>query len=218
MPTPNEPPRRSLGVLAADADPAAQAFYREALTALGHQVCVAESGRQLLDLCKAVTPDLVIVADRLPDATAADLAAALCRDKPLPIVLASDAATWEAAGCHVMGFLSKPLSRDALAAVVATAARCSAQLRTAREEADQLRQALEERKVVERAKGVVVRYCGLAEDDAYRRLRKLATEGSKKMAEVARDVLAAADVFERLAEDAPRPARHHANGPAAGVT
>src|SRR4051794_10145042 len=159
-------PPQSLRVMTADADPAARAFYREALTALGHQVCVAESGRQLLDLCRAVTPDLVIVADRLPDATASDLAA-LCRESPLPVVVASDAAAWEAAGCHVLGFLTKPLRRDVLAAVVATTARCFGQIRAGREEAAQLRQMLEERKVVERAKGLVGRYCGLGEDEAY---------------------------------------------------
>jgi hypothetical protein len=69
-----------------------------------------------------------------------------------------------------------------------------------------LRHLLEERKLVERAKGAVTRYCGLSEDEAYRRLRKVATDGGKKMTEVARDVLAAAEVFARPAED------HHSNG------
>lgn len=214
--TPPTDPSRPLRVLAADADPAARAFYRDALTALGHHVCLADSGRQILDLCKAVTPDLVITADRLPDAGGFEVASALCADRPVPVVVAAespDPGAWAAAGCHVLGHLARPLRADALAAAVTIAVRCFDQLRAAREEAAQLRQALEERKVIERAKGAVVRYCAVGEDEAYRRMRKLATDGGKRMIDVARDVLAAADVFARLADDGIPPSRGAARAP-----
>jgi AmiR/NasT family two-component response regulator len=217
---------RSLRVLVADADPAAHAVYREALTALGHQVCPAETGKQLLALCKAATPDLVITADRLPDADGFELAAALCRESPLPVVLASaapdPAAAWAAAGCHVLAYLAKPLRPDAVGAAVALAVRGFEHLRALRAEAAELRQALEDRKLIERAKGAVGRYCGLPEDEAYRRLRALATNGGRKLVEVARDVLGAADVFASLAESGatsrgPRHGGPRANGHAMAV-
>lgn len=208
MPPTPERAVRPLRIVVADADPAAVAFYREALPALGHYPpCPAETGRQLLDLCRAVSPDLVITADRLPDAGGPELAAALAAGPPVPVVVAVESAdavaAWAAAGCRVVGCLVKPLRADAVGATVAVAVRCAEQFRALRDEADQLRRALEERKVVERAKGLVGRYCGLGEDEAYRRLRKLATNGGKKMVDVARDVLAAGEVFARLAEDGP---------------
>ena len=216
--SPARAPRRSLRVLVADADPAAREFYQQALPALGHQVCLADSGRQLLDLCKAVSPDVVIADTRLPDTDGFELAAAVCRERSVPVVLASAepdaAAVWAAAGPHVVGYLAKPLRADALGAAVAVAARCFERLRALAEEAGQLRQALEDRKVVERAKGLLMRFAGLGEDEAYRRMRVIATRGGRKVADVAREVIAAGDVFGRLTEDGPPdgPARHPGPG------
>jgi AmiR/NasT family two-component response regulator len=192
------PPSQQLRIVVADPDPAAQAFYRDALPALGHfPPCPAASTAQLLELCRAVGPDLVIV-----DAALEDGPAAACRDGAVPVVLtAADPAA--AADGPALVVLAKPLCRNALAVALAAAVRCFARVRAARVEADGLRQQLEERKVIERAKGLVVRYCGLGEDEAYRQLRMLATRGGRKVVEVAREVLAAAEVFDRLGEESP---------------
>ncbi|HEY1381139.1 MAG TPA: ANTAR domain-containing protein, partial [Gemmataceae bacterium] len=56
----------------------------------------------------------------------------------------------------------------------------------------------EERKVIERAKGAVVRRVGVQEEDAFRRLRRFASDRNMKLAEVARKVLAAEEVFHDL--------------------
>ena len=203
--------RRSLRVIAADPDPAAREFYQKTLAALGHQPCCAESGRQVLDLCRAVTPDLVIAEAELPDQDGFELAALVCRERPVPVILASAApdagSVWNAAECHVLGFLAKPLRAEALGAAVAIAVRCSDRLRALGEEAAQLRQALEDRKVIEQAKGLLMRFAGLTEDEAYRRMRMLATRGGRKVVEVAKDVVAAGDVFGRLTGDDPHAER-----------
>ena len=199
------PPLRSLRVIVADADPAARDLYQKSLTGLGHHVCLAETGRQLLELCRAVAPDVVIADARLPDGNGFDLATALCRERAVPVVLASaepDAgAVWAAAGCHVLGYLAKPLRAEAVGAAVAVAVRCFERLQALGDEVGQLRQALEDRKVIERAKGLLMRFGGLGEDDAYRRMRSLATRGGRKVVEVARDVVAAGEVFGHLTED-----------------
>lgn len=222
-------PRRTLRVLVADADPAARECYQKALPAFGHQVCLAESARQAVDLCRAAAPDLVIVDARLPDATGLELAAAVCRERPVPVVLAAsapDAAALWAADGHVLGVLPKPVTADVLAATVAAAARAFEAVAALRAEAAQLRQALEDRKMIERAKGLLMRFAGLTEADAYRRMRGQATRGGRKVVDVAREVVAAGDVFGTLAEDGPSadgPPRHprhavsHANGNGNGV-
>jgi AmiR/NasT family two-component response regulator len=218
-----DPLPRTLRIVVADPDPAAQAFYRDALPALGHYPpCPAATAAQLLELCRAVGPDLVIA-----DAALADGLATLFRERAVPIILtaADPAAAMAADDGYALAVLPKPLGRDCLLVALAAAVRCSERVQVARAEADGLRQQLDDRKVIERAKGLVVRYCGLGEDEAYRQLRTQATRGSRKVVDVAREVLAAADVFANLADDAPadgpaRGPRHHpphSNGHPAGV-
>jgi len=198
------PPRRCLNVLVATADPVARAFFEQALPALGHKPVLAGSGGQVLDLCRAAAPDLVIADATLPDADGFELAAAVCRERPVPVILTADdpdlGAVWGAAGCHVLGYLARPLSPEALGVAVAVAVRSFDRIRAAEEEVGQLRQALEDRKVIERAKGAAVRRCGLDEAETYSRMRRLASNHNRKLVEVARQILAAEDVFQGLEE------------------
>jgi response regulator NasT len=194
--------RKALRILAATADLDDREFYEQRLPALGHTPCVAGGGRQALDLCRAVPPDLLIADIKLPDMDGFELAATVWRERPLPVVLACaepDAArVWAAADGLVFCFLAKPLRADALATEVAVAVRCFDRYRGLEEEITQLRQALEDRKVIERAKGAIVRRCRLDEAAAYTRLRRLASNHNRKLAEVARQIIAAEDVFQVL--------------------
>jgi AmiR/NasT family two-component response regulator len=65
-------------------------------------------------------------------------------------------------------------------------------------ESADLRQALEDRKVIERAKGAFMRRLGVDEAEAFRRLRSLASEQNLKLVEVGRRILAAEEVFSLL--------------------
>jgi response regulator NasT len=94
--------------------------------------------------------------------------------------------------------LVEPATDGDLAAAVGAARSQAEELSALRREVAELRQALGDRKVVERAKGAVTRRCGVGEDEAYRRLRRLATDGGRRLIEVAREVLAAEDVFRAL--------------------
>jgi len=202
--------RRVLRILAADADPATRDSYKKALAQHGHDVRLVGSARELLDLLPGFAPELVVSDTRLPDADGFELAGAICRERPVAVVLVSaspdPAAFWQAAGCHVLGYLAKPFTAEALGAVVAVAARSFERLRGLEEEVAVTRLALEERKVIERAKGAVMRFTGASEEEAYRRLRRLATDRGQKLADVARSVLAAGEVFYHLTDGAARPA------------
>src|SRR5581483_4070299 len=101
--------------------------YQKALAALGHQPQLAETGRQALDLCRAASPDVLIVEAKLPDADGLELAAAVCRERPVAVLLASAspdaAAVWAAAECPVLGYLARPFRPEALGAALAVAVR-----------------------------------------------------------------------------------------------
>jgi response regulator NasT len=69
------------------------------------------------------------------------------------------------------------------------------QFQALRREAADLRQTLEDRKIIERAKGTLMKELHLGEDEAFRRLQKLARDSNRKMAEVARMILSPGTAF-----------------------
>jgi response regulator NasT len=71
------------------------------------------------------------------------------------------------------------------------------QFETLRQEAADLRKALEDRKVIERAKGVLMKSTGLDEPEAFHRLQKLAGEKSCKLIDVARMILVAEEATQQ---------------------
>ena len=92
----------------------------------------------------------------------------------------------------------KPVSEPELKTAIALAMSRFEHLQTVTKEAADLRQALEDRKLVERAKGIVMKRLRTDEDDAFRRIRKLASNQNVRLNEICRNVLAAEDVFHNL--------------------
>jgi len=131
------------------------------------------------------SPDVLVCAAGLPDGdgvqTATQVAQANC-----PVVLFSshtdEALVERARAGGVMGFLLKPLRPAELAPVLDLAI---ARFRDAR----QLKQSLEGRKIIERAKGTLMARLGLTEDEAFRRLRRAAMDSRRPMVDVAKALL-----------------------------
>src|SRR5438045_2143626 len=85
------PAGRTLHVVAAHADPAAAAFYGAARPRLGHRVQVARTGPELVQACRLLGPDLVLTAHELPGLDGLAAAEAVCRERPVPVVLVGEA-------------------------------------------------------------------------------------------------------------------------------
>src|SRR6478735_1367431 len=186
--------RTGLRIVVADDERDMRQFLQEMLTHLGHTVVgAAETGRQLVDQCRAAAPDLVVTDIKMPDLDGLEAAAEANRLRPIPVVVISghhEAPLLERASVdYVMTYLVKPVKPTDLQAAATLAVSRFAHLQQARGEAADLRQALEERKIVERAKGAVTRRVGVPEDDAYRLMRKMASDHNKKMVDVARQIL-----------------------------
>ena len=202
-------PRTGLKIVVADDERDMRQFLQEMLTHLGHTVVgAAETGRQLVEMCRTNAPDLVVTDIKMPDLDGLEAAAEANRIRPVPVVVISghhEAALLDRATVdYVMTYLVKPVKPTDLQAAVTLAASRFANLQQARGEAAELRQALEDRKVIERAKGAIGRRVGVPEDEAYRRMRKTASDHNKKMVEVAKQILAAEETFRALEEVPPR--------------
>jgi response regulator NasT len=199
-------PAGGLNVVVAHADPDTVQLYEAALARLGHRACPAAAGDAAAELCRLAPTDLLIVDARLPGLTDA---LAACRERAVPALLvAGDAADGAAGDDAVYGCLPGAAADGDLGPAVATARRLFEQAQAHRAEAAALRQQLEDRKLIERAKGAVSRRCGLEEARAYEALRKHASDHNRKLADTARAVLEAEAVFAQLESvDGHRPAR-----------
>jgi response regulator NasT len=171
-------------------------FFREFLPPLGHAVvAAAASGEELILQCRAERPDLVITDIKMPDTDGIDAARSVCRDRPVPVILVSafhDPSLLERAEAeHILAYLVKPIKAADLAPAIAVALRRFDELQALRQETAALRQALEDRKVIERAKGILMKRSGLSEAEAFRRMQRLASEKSRKLADIATMILIA---------------------------
>jgi response regulator NasT len=171
---------------------------RAAVEAAGGEV-VGEVTRaaDALAMVSASRPDVVVFAVGLPDGDGIAAAAAVTTASGCPTVLftshTSDELVARAPAAGVMAYLLKPLRPAELAPTL--------DLAVARfGETQRLRQTLEERKVIERAKGRLMDRLNLSEDEAFRRLRRAAMNSRRPMVEIARALL----VSESVTADLPR--------------
>ncbi len=196
-------PSHILRIAVADDEPDTLQFFQELLRRLGHQVsAAAANGRQLVELCRANRPDLVITDVRMPGMDGIQAAAEINRDWPVPVILVTGYQDADIlAGAqeeHVMGYLSKPAKAADLQMAITMAINRFAHFQELRKESADHRQALQDRKAVERAKGTVMKRLMVDEQDAFRRLKRVATDNNRKLADGADEVLSADDVFQAL--------------------
>ena len=193
---------RSLKVVVADDERETRDFLQELLARQGHQVLAAENGRQLYELCRVAQPDLIVTDVKMPGMDGIEAAEAYSREREVPVVLVTghhEPNLLERIGAdHIMAYLVKPIKAADVEAAVAVAMLRFGQYQQVRREARDLRQALEDRKTIERAKGILMRRLQVEEQEAFRRLKRLASDHNKRLSEVAHTILDAEDVFHQL--------------------
>jgi two-component system, response regulator PdtaR len=95
-----------------------------------------------------------------------------------------------------MVFLVKPIKSDDLTPAIHVAMRRFGELQELAKEATDLRQALQDRKVIERAKGMTMKATGLDEPSAFRRLQEMAQKSNRKLVEIAEMIVTADEAFK----------------------
>jgi response regulator NasT len=194
-----------LRIAVADDERDMRQFFQELLPRMGHEVvAVAETGRQLADCCRSSRPDLIITDIKMPDMDGIDAVAEVNREHEVPVVLVSAYAESEllarSDAAYIMSYLVKPIKPADLQAAITLAVLRFEQFQRVRSEATSLRQSLEDRKLIEQAKGVVMRRLSIGEMDAYRRMRRLASQHNNKLVDVARRLLESESIFKLLEE------------------
>jgi AmiR/NasT family two-component response regulator len=168
---------------------------KETLERAGFEVCAeARDGEEAVELARRELPDLAVLDVKMPRLDGIEAARRILADRPIPIVMVTaygqEEVVARAVEAGVFGYLVKPFRESDLLPAIRTATARHAELETLREEAESLAEALATRKVVERAKGLLMEREGLSEQEAFSRLQRASQVASRPMKVVAEALLA----------------------------
>lgn len=168
---------------------------RDLLERAGFEVCAeARDGVEAIELARKELPDLAVLDVKMPRLDGIEAAKRILEERPIPIVILTAYDQQEliarAVEAGVYGYLVKPFREADLLPAIETARARHAELMALREEADSLAEALVARKLVERAKGLLMEKEKLNEQDAYARLRKASQLSGKPIRVVAEALIA----------------------------
>lgn len=186
----------SLKVLLADDEPLNALALRAQLETLGHEVIgPAADGPSAVDLAREHPIDLAILDVRMPGLSGLEAAQRIFAARPVPIIVLTGYTDSEiisqAADAPVFHFLIKPISIDDLPPAISVARNRFLEWRSLTEQAESLERKLDDRKVIERAKRVLMALRHASESEAYRLLQRESQNRNQRMVEVARAVLIA---------------------------
>jgi response regulator NasT len=192
----------SLRVLIADDEALHNLALTSQLEMLGHQVvATASNGREAVDLARETRPDIAFLDIRMPTMTGPEAASEIAAERPIPMIILSaysDTRTVEdAVRAPIFHYLVKPVDPDDLAPAIAVARARFHEWLDARNAKDMLELKLEERKIIERAKGLLMDTRKLSERDAYRFLQKTSQDKNTPMVELAKKILLAAPLLQK---------------------
>jgi len=183
-------------VIIADDESLIRMDLREMLTNLGYLV-IGEvgDGRSAVNLARELRPDVVFMDIKMPDMDGIDAAKILTEERVAPILLLTAYSQQElierAKEAGVVGYIVKPFRESDLAPAIEVAVARFAEFRALEKEVGDLKLALETRKLVDRAKGILIDTQGLTEAEAFRKIQKMSMNTRKPMKEVAEAIILA---------------------------
>jgi response regulator NasT len=153
----------------------------------------AADGRTAVDLARQLKPDLVVMDIKMPELDGIEASRILSTERVAPVLLVTafpdhDLAD-RASEAGVFAYVSKPYTEQQLFPQIKVALARFAEFMTLVKEAGDARTALETRKLVDRAKALLMKKEGLSEPDAYRKLQRLSMNNRLSMRRVAEAVL-----------------------------
>ncbi len=185
-----------LRILIADDESIRLLSLRAQLTALGHQVVAeATTGAEAVALAQQTQPDLAILDIKMPVMDGIEAAEQITQARPIPIILltaySESQLVERATRANISAYLMKPVAEEDLLPAIALALARFGEFQALQREVASLREALEARKVIERAKGILMRRLNLTEEEAFRRLQRQSQDTNRKLAEVAQAIVLA---------------------------
>ncbi|QJR36380.1 ANTAR domain-containing response regulator [Gemmatimonas groenlandica] len=186
----------TIRVLVAEDNALERSTLVDLLGALGHMVVAeVESGTEAIEKAQQFTPDAVLLDMHMPGASgvqaAEEIAAALPGTAVVLITgdLSLTLSTADVLRSTAVALLPKPTPPTTLDATLRMAVTRARELLSARREAAEAKAQLEARKLIERAKGILMRRTGSSEQEAYRIMQRSSQDRSVRMVDIARAVI-----------------------------
>jgi AmiR/NasT family two-component response regulator len=189
-------------VLVAEDDPVIARGLAERLRSLGHEpIGPVNDGEQAVATAKQSRPDLYLFDIEMPRVDGLAAAAQLADEglrRPVVVITGVDdpSLVERSIASGVSAYLTKPIDARELEAAIELEQLRQAEFEALEAEVGRAQQALEDRKLVERAKGLLMSALQLSEQDAFRRLQKTARERNLRLVEVARRIVEQQSLLE----------------------
>ncbi len=186
----------SVRVVIADDESIRLMSLKTQLESLGLQVIgEAANGRQAVDLIMKLKPDMAILDIKMPDMDGLEAAKTIASQYPIPVILltaySERTLAERAIEAGVFAYLMKPVSEEDLLPTILLARSRFQEFQDLRKGMSDLKEALETRKLVERAKGILMERRNLSEAEAFRRMQIQSQNENKKLAEIAQAIIMA---------------------------
>ncbi len=187
---------RRLRIVIADDEPIILLDLRQMLEELGYSVVAeASTGAQAVEMVRKFKPDLAILDVKMPEMDGIEAARILHEEKLAPVLLLTAYSDTEliqrAKQAGVYGYLVKPFKQADLTPAIEIALSRYYDARELEHQVHDLKETLEARKLIERAKGILMDTYGLREQEAYRRIQVQSMNTRKSMREIAEAIIIA---------------------------
>ena len=183
-----------------DSDPARADILAQALGDAGHKVIaqIRDDGNLAAEVARH-QPDVIVIDMEAPSRDTLEQMREIGRDQPKPIILFSDQRDpdyiRQAVQAGVSAYVVDGLSRERVMPIVEVAVARFREFQALKQELDDAKTQLADRKIIDRAKGLLMDRKGMSEDEAYRFLRKTAMSRNARLGEVARMLVSLEDLL-----------------------
>jgi AmiR/NasT family two-component response regulator len=187
-------------LLIAEDDPVIALGLEHTLVSLGHEVVArVDNGQQAIEATAALSPDAIVMDLMMPGVDGLSACRTLSAERRVPVVALTaydnPDLVEEAIAAGVSAYLVKPVSPRQVDLALRLAVSRHEEFEAMRAEVGRLAEALETRKLVERAKGILMSRSGLSESEAFARIQRRARNANRRLAEVARQIIEAEELL-----------------------
>ena len=188
---------KKLRILLADDEAILRLDLREMLADAGHEIVgEAANGQEAIKLAKELKPDFIIMDVKMPIMDGITAAQVIAAEDIAPVLLLTAYSQQDivekASDAGVIAYLVKPIREEQLFPAMEVAVKRFAEVQKLNIELDQLKDSLETRKLLDRAKGILMAAHGMTEQEAYRKMQQFSMARRISLKELAESVIAAA--------------------------
>ncbi|MSN25266.1 MAG: response regulator [Geobacter sp.] len=181
-------------ILICDDEPIVRMNLKAMLAELGfEEILECGDGKRAVETALASFPDMAILDVSMPEMDGITAAGEIKKKLKIPIMLLTNAfdgkTAKRAAECGIAAFLTKPLRKQDLLPAIEMALSHAEEVENLKEQIDDLRETIDNRKIIEKAKGILMEKNRMNEADAYRAMQKLAMDKRKSLRQVADIIL-----------------------------